>query len=368
MALSPLITQVLGMEITLGGGGHGKHRVHLAGAGQYLARHYLSATTDHRCKPRSALHDWWLSSGIPALIIEYDISEYGGNVIMPPHSRFVHAVSDARATLSYTWFEVGQRCCVWIIRHGHSGNNPDAARKLRMHLLRLHSERECLRRIIQHAESKRLSPESDAVQRYLSDALHLVQRPRRMGLPQGAMLVAALEAIAVALPGESTSLWLSRRRITSRVRSYMEAGRRTAPVVNCVNYFGPVNQYQGNAMHTNIQMGKVTVSGDFTQVTAANIQDSFVKIVSSDVGDPLREKLQELAVQVAHLAKQLPPDQAEHISTDFESLSSEALSKAPRQKRCELSAEGLLEAAKAVADMAEPVSRSVRAVLDLMTF
>lgn len=353
-----LITQILGMKVSVCGSGTVRQLTALAGAGRSLAGHYLAATTDHRVKPRQALQNWWMTSGTPALIIEYD-----SDVILPPHSRFVQEVPDAGATLSHTWFEVGQRCCVWLVRHDHG--DPEAARKLRMHLVRLHAERECLRCVIQHAENRKFdlserSLESDAVQEYLRNALRLVQKPRRMGLDQGPMLQAAREALGTALPGETASLKISRRQIEKRVRGYVDAGRRTATVINIVN------QYRDNSMSTNIQMGNVTVSGDFNQVTAATIQGSFNKVASSDAGAELREKLNALAVQVANLARQLPPADAEHVSKDLESLTSEALSKAPRQKWYELSADGLLEAAKTVAGMAEPVTQAVKAVLALI--
>lgn len=372
--LYALITQVLRMKVRVRTGGQSRQVIGLAAAGRYLAGHYLAATTDHRLKPRAELESWWFSAGTPALIVEYDATDYFADVIMPRHSRFVQEVRDAGAALFHTWFDVGQRCSVWVIRR--RWGDPDSARKLRMHLVRLHAERECLRCMIQNAQAMKFdlsqrTAQSDAVQRYLRDTLHLVQQSSYMGLDQGPMLRVAREALAIALEGETASLKISRRQIEEGVRSYLNTARNSATVIHFqhtgdVYQTGHVNHYQDNSMKTNIRMGNVTVGGDFTQVTAENIQNSFNKVASSDAGENLRDSLSKLAHQVAQLAKELPPDKAEHVSKDLESLTSEALSKAPRRKWYELSAEGLQEAAKTVAGMAEPVTEAVKAVLALL--
>src|SRR5262249_8048245 len=119
----------------------------------------------------------------------------------------------------------------------------------------------------------------------------------------------------------------------------------------------------GDQMHTTIQIGNVSVTGDFSVVTAKNIQESFNKTSQSTVDAELREKLCALTVEVGKLAAKLPKDEADRVSQDLQTLTAEATSKAPRKKWYDLSAEGLLEAAKTVADMAAPVTTAVRAVL-----
>jgi hypothetical protein len=76
--------------------------------------------------------------------------------------------------------------------------------------------------------------------------------------------------------------------------------------------------------------------------------------------------LKDLTAKVAELAKQLPQDKAEVASKDLAALTSEAVSKEPRKPWYELSASGLVEAAKAVAEMAAPITTAVAAVLALL--
>lgn len=76
--------------------------------------------------------------------------------------------------------------------------------------------------------------------------------------------------------------------------------------------------------------------------------------------------LKELTVQVTELAKRMPPEQAEQVARDLESLTKEATSKATAQEVVRVSADGLIEAAKTVAEMAAPVTTAVKAVLALL--
>ena len=119
-------------------------------------------------------------------------------------------------------------------------------------------------------------------------------------------------------------------------------------------------------MNTHIQMGNVTVAGDFNFVTAQNIQNSFNKAANADVSEPLKEALKDLTTKTAELAKQLPPDKAEAVSKDLAALTTEAVSKEPRKPWYELSANGLLEAAKTVAAMTGPITTAVKAVVSLL--
>jgi hypothetical protein len=120
-------------------------------------------------------------------------------------------------------------------------------------------------------------------------------------------------------------------------------------------------------MNTTIRIGEVSVTGDFSFVTARNIQDSFNKSSSTVGNTQLKQTLQALTAEVGRLAAKLSKDEAEKVSQDLQTLTSEATSKSPRRKWYELSAEGLIEAAKTVAEMAEPVSTAVKAVLALLT-
>ncbi|HJV60784.1 MAG TPA: hypothetical protein VJ743_07540, partial [Albitalea sp.] len=158
-------------------------------------------------------------------------------------------------------------------------------------------------------------------------------------------------------PGQAASFAALGQQVADKVARYVRRSEVAAPVVT---------QILGNQMNTHIQMGNVTVAGDFNFVTAQNIQNSFNKAAGADVQAPLKEALKELTTKVAELAKQLPPEKAEAVSKDLAALTSEAVSKEPRKPWYDLSASGLLEAAKTVAAMTGPVTTAAKAVLTLL--
>lgn len=113
--------------------------------------------------------------------------------------------------------------------------------------------------------------------------------------------------------------------------------------------------------------GDLRAGGDINVVTAETIDRSFNKATRADhLSDELQEILQELSRQVEGMVEHLPPKKAEEVARDLETLTDEAISGKPRRKWYELSAEGLIDAAKAVGEAAEPVIKTVKRILPLL--
>lgn len=321
-----------------------------------LAEHYLHVTTEHGMAQPNGLPRWWLSAGLPSMIVEHDALATG-----PTHVRKVLDIPDANATLSHAWMQFGkQRCSVWLICTQRG--DPDALRRLRIHLVRLHTERECLKCVLvnlQRTDRLKLepgSPVSEAIQEYLNESLRLLNKAQRFGLDQTAMLDAARQAFGAAFEGETASLDKMRRQVALKVDHFIRAASRSM-VTNII---------EGDYMNTSIQMGNVSVTGDFNLVTAANIENSFNKAASANVDDALKQELKNLTARVADLAKRLPAEEAEQVTRDLVTLTSEATAAKPRKALYDVTASGLLEAAKTVAEMAAPVTTAVKAVLALL--
>jgi hypothetical protein len=329
----------------------------LVATGKALAAHYLASSTNR--KVAVASQPWWSGAGSPAIMLEFVAAD---GLVLPPHARAVSTPGVGGEPLHHAWLQLaGQRCSTWLLR-SDTGADPVELRKLRIHLLRLHAERECLRLVLQavsdgHIELEGDLAQSDAVQEYLDRAMPVVTQPVRDGVVQAQLLEVARSAIGLALPGQAASFEAMRKQMAEKVRRYIRRSETVAPVIT--NVFG-------DQMNTHIQLGNVSVSGDFNLVTAQNIQNSFNKAAGSEVAEPLKAALKELTLQVASLAKQLPAEEAEKVSKDLGVLTTEAVSKTPRKPWYELSASGLLEAAKTVAEMAAPVTTAVKAVLALL--
>ena len=106
-----------------------------------------------------------------------------------------------------------------------------------------------------------------------------------------------------------------------------------------------------------------TFSGDF--VVANSIQDSFKRAGEASSSE-LRLHLEQLCAEVESLAHTLPKATATQLSQDLSTLVTEASKPRPRRKWYELSAEGLVEAAKTCAGMASPIIKTVKAILALL--
>lgn len=325
-----------------------------AGAG--LARHFLGASTDR--KAGISPQPWWVAAGQPALLIEYAAAD---GLASLPHARVVSSARVGAEVLQHAWLEIaGQRLSTWLLRRDAAGASPEELRKLRIHLVRLHCERECLRLVLEATAQQRLGNSLDQAHElndYLDRTLPLVSRPTSHGVEQSQLLDVARTAWNAAMPGHSASFQALGDKASKKVSRYLRAAETAAPVIT---------QIIGTQMNTHIQLGTVTVAGDFNLVTAQNIQNSFNKAAGAAVDEPLKEALKALTTQVAELAKRLPPEQAEAVSKDLSTLAAEAVSKEPRKRWYELSAEGLVDAAKTVAEMAAPVTTAVGAVLALL--
>jgi hypothetical protein len=356
-----LMRELLEMAVRVG-----DKNLKLLDAGNALAQHYLAATTNRKRMPVIEPRPWWFSAGTPALIFEYN--RRWDFIALPPHTQRVLdlEIPGLETTISHAWLQFGkQRCSSWFVGTDLVMRDPseNEARRLRIHLARLHAERECLRLVLFHlSEGDKLglagnAERSDAVQHYLNDTLRAIQKPERFGLAQTGLLDAARQAFSLAHEGQGGSLQFMRRQVAAKVENYIKWMQNTATTVNNI---------QGNLMSTTIQLGNVVVTGDFNVVTAANLQNSFNKAANADVNDELKEKLKSAAVIVGKLAEKLAPDDAEELSKNLNILTSEAASKKPRKEWYELSAKGILEAAKTVAELAAPVTAAVQAVLALL--
>jgi hypothetical protein len=90
------------------------------------------------------------------------------------------------------------------------------------------------------------------------------------------------------------------------------------------------------------------------------------KIFLTNASQELKEKLEKLTRQVAEMCGYLPEDKKKEAARDLEVLTDEATSEKPRRKWYSLSAEGLIEAAKAVGEAANPVVKTVKEIITLL--
>ena len=169
-----------------------KKEIGLMEAGPLLAKHLLRATTQRVDGKLPPLQRWWLTAGRPVLVFEAcprDLLEW------PPESAAVEVDADRDFDLAYyTLPGTGRRpsAGAWFLRYD-PGSELDRLRRLRIHLFRLHAEREALMTIVQELETGRLpydprSLASLSLKDRLGKALRRLDQPRRYGLDQTSIL------------------------------------------------------------------------------------------------------------------------------------------------------------------------------------
>jgi V8-like Glu-specific endopeptidase len=198
----------------------------LAQSGPRLAKHLLRCTTAGTIEPVG----WWLSSGRPLFLVEYGLAELSSL----PHRRQVSSsrLGDAGIDLAHTTVELegGREVGVWLvgIRRDH---DVERLRKLRIHLFRLHAERETVRMIAQLILGEKLDSSTDACQRYLRASFAALRSSNRFGNDQPELLQAAYEFEDLVNPGERATLLkaLEDAQVRPQVRKMVEEGTAATP-------------------------------------------------------------------------------------------------------------------------------------------
>jgi hypothetical protein len=107
--------------------------------------------------------------------------------------------------------------------------------------------------------------------------------------------------------------------------------------------------------------GDLVVQGNLHQALAAT--NAFE---AAGGASDLARRLEALHDLVAQVAMRLPQVEAQTASRDLETFAREVTSSRPRRPFYTVTAQGLKEAAKAVAHLAVPVAEAVEAVLELL--
>lgn len=340
----------------------------LVEAGDLLAEHYLRSTTSRTDGQLPPVESWWITAGDPVVLFHYRPA--GLLPALPPHSKTVQIAEGQDFTIaSLRMVRDRKPIRVWLLGSGPE-SDVDRLRRLRIHLFRLHTDREGLKEVLRLIRSQRLTlppGSSDPFQKYLDEAIGLLERPQRYGLDQSALVDSARYLLDLIAPGEKATIRAqvqqARRTVVRKVERITEKSAASASVSYVINNYGSGDVNMDNK---SITMGDVTNTGNFSVTVADTIERSFNTAAQSQAQDALKEELKKLATQVADLARQLPPEKAEEVARDLEALTKEAVSPQPRRKWYELSADGLVEAAKTVGQVAAPIAATVKTILSLL--
>lgn len=384
-----------------GDGTHNKSQ--LLEAGRSLANLYLSGTTQLDSGNLRLLERWWVQAGAPLVILEYNIRDTAS---LPSSSRVVKVWHESDITLSHCRVQVGgSRVGVWFM-----GINPksdrDLLRRVRLNLVRLHTEREGLKLVLRMLGQRRIIAQPkwelisamkkgfgissemendpcERLQRFLQNGIELLLKKSCYGLPQIPMIDAALDFEDIVSEGERETLLVALSEARPNLRKKVaEITRESTERKQNITIIGGVTSikeqiqinYEQNGWKSmttqTINFGNGNVfHGDVSlnQVAAKHIQDSLNRAANSTASQDIKSALVKLSEAVVTMCKQLPPKDQERISKDLATFSNEVVSDEPRKDWYELSAKGLTQAAETLGIIAAPVIECVKTVLALMS-
>lgn len=196
-------------------------------------------------------------------------------------------------------------------------------------------------------------------------------------------LFETMEALGSALTNEARSIrnlllteqsqaareriGLALSRLQPLEEKVMVARRSIQDIQASLGYVDPREaQDEGHNVNTTTIVIKGAVINSQV-VVAGKIQDSFNRLEQQrGVSDELKDLLADLHGAVAELTTQLPEKQALLAERDLEDLTKEATADEPSEDWWRRATDGLLEAARKVADVGNPVVELVTKIVTLM--
>jgi hypothetical protein len=263
---------------------------------------------------------------------------------------------------------------VWVMNVAEYAA-PDEVRTLRMHLFRLHAEREVLRQTLRLLAQGKLTVErgsdgSDRLQRYLTQAVQALRKDVRYGVQQSEILRVAYgydELVAEGdLPSLQQSLSDARRNVSRLVEGYVaDTLGQTGPLSVHIEraYMGEVISVSDQSK--NVRIGNV--GGSITGIVGidSKIEDSFKRIEAAQANDELKALLAQLVAAVSEIVAKLPEFAATAASRDLSDFTQEATSEHPRKGVLEAFGNGLKRTADLVGEIGAPVVKLVTAIVAL---
>jgi hypothetical protein len=346
----------------------------LIGAGRPIARHLLRSTTTNNSGGDS--EGWWLRALRPTAIVAYESSEVSDlpatvtTVPMEPGGPSIHHAVLARGGISVP---------VWFIPWEQT-DNADEMRRIRLHLFRLHAEREVFKWTLSAAAQGRLTGASDIdpwnrLQRYLNDTIRLLRRDRGYGIDSSEELKSALRLGDLMNPGDRESLLAQFEGMRTNVFRKVEEvpsqqGRQPIIYVEKLNqFYGKVNMDDHSKMDDHsTNLGDVLNSQLEGVFGSSNtVQDSFNRIGQSGASDDVKSVLKELVEAVGKLGEgsDVAPADRETAARDLDGLVREATAASPRRGMVETLGDGLIQTAKKVGEVGLPIVKLVTQLIAL---
>jgi len=367
--VAPLIRDLLALDTEVFDQARGMVRAKLSEQGQRLARLYAFATSRRTPGVISTAEMRLVQFGLPMAIAEFDDIELTG---FPDEVAMVDSAIAGDAELGFlnlrtSWGPIP----IWLLRRG---TTPEAElRSLRLCLMRLHAERECLELVIGHIASERIAIEpgtdaGDRLERYLDDSTRLVQKDRTRAVQQS-QIVSAMSASERVETPFATDVLSDRiagikRQVRIKVERYANERGASRAVTQVTVESGGVYVNEGVYAPQGNFYG--TVVG---KVIADQISGSFNTVANSPASTETKDAIASLKTSVEEMIPKLDNEaDAKKAARSFETLSNEVASADPVEGIVKAAGETLVQIGNSVGELAKPISTAVNAVLAALKF
>ncbi|RTL43661.1 MAG: hypothetical protein EKK48_07905 [Candidatus Melainabacteria bacterium] len=351
---------------------------------KHLAHRILDSSTSKRITPQLANsskaseifvpQDWWITPGRPLLLIDYDLHENlkVSRYAIPVQSEFLN---DSNIKLAHAWLQCeNTEIRTWLIGHD-DGTDLDTLQRLRFYLSGVHSDMETLQDIVRLLSTQELSYVeglecSKLMGNYIGTIASILQRKSRNGVKQSDILDVALEVDRMITEDDRTLVLSAVDRLRGINPNFLN---------NIKNVVGQLSDRQPaisaetilfNIKEINVTNQITSINGDnnvVNQWAQSTVTNSLNNLKDSSSQSEVKPKLEELHNEVEKILPKLPESKQKEVAQDLQTFTSEAISETPRKKWYELSAEGLIEAAQTVGELAEPIIKVVKMILGLIS-
>jgi hypothetical protein len=301
-------------------------------------------------------------AGRPLVLLEYHKDRYE-NVASPSHTKRVELPHSLRINLDFILLNESEgEVPAWIIGALPQSQQQNV-RDLRLYLARLHSESECLARVLHGLAlgviaPKRGTPESNNLQQYLRDSikrLEKLSKQQEQYFQKEVFINLAGAAIENVQRGISSTLHKQAVEQLTRIDarpSIIEAAGRIAPLIHIENLM--TGDYLSNSNQT-------TISGS----SIGSINNSFNNAIGKAQTDDLKNHLTELKTYVEKLCE-ASPEKAKEIAKHFDKFTTEATDSAPSKDYLNISSAGLVSAANTLSMLVVPISDIINRIISLV--
>ncbi len=337
--------------------------------GKHLARLYANASMNHDIANYAAGIKL-VEAGQPVILVELSPEEMSEDAIATIPDGFTvvkeTSINGAKALFCRLNSPVGI-VSTWIIQKGSA--TAQQLRSLRLCLIRLHAEREVLDLILKQIHRGRLlNPHSeyavDMLDQYFNERLKIVNRDKWGGMNQSEIVAAFDATQTIVRPAIEQQLIKryegGRLQIWKKIEAYQEQ-RRATRLVHTVN----VNK--GATMNVK----QVNVSGNGNSVNVADYMCNVTNTVNNNMSDSVADDeikalIKQLNIEIERVAPQVDPSQVKKMGKNLEALSKELVNEEPDRRWYEVSLEGIIDAAKAVGAIADPVVSIAKKLVQLL--